>query len=182
MTVRKCQLLLDYLDYPVGAADGILGSKTAAALKEFQKDSGLPQTGACDAGTEKMLLAAVGKGESRSGDWWGKYPDFTREEFACRCGKCGGFPAEPAEKLVMLEQRVRTHFGRPARNSSGVRCKSHNAAVGGVGNSRHLTGCAVDFAVSGISAAKVLEYVKKQPETNYCYAIDGSYVHMDVAV
>lgn len=182
MNVKKCQLLLAYLEYPVGAADGISGTKTTAALKEFQKDSGISQTGKPDSATEKQLIAAVQRGAFRSGDWWGKYPNFTREEFACRCGKCGGFPAEPEEKLVMLEQRVRSHFGRAARNSSGVRCKSHNAAVGGVANSRHLTGCAVDFAVSGVSAEKVLSYVKKQPETNYCYAIDGSYVHMDVTV
>jgi hypothetical protein len=38
----------------------------------------------------------------------------------------------------------------------------------------------MDFCVRGKTAAQVLAYVQKQPEIRYAYAINGSYVHMDV--
>ena len=47
--------------------------------------------------------------------------------------------------LVRKADALRAHLGVPIHVSSGVRCKSHNAAVGGVSNSRHLTGKAMDF-------------------------------------
>ena len=59
-----------------------------------------------------------------------------------------------------------------------LRCTRHNANVGGVSNSRHLSGKAMDFCVSGVPAATVLSYVKQQKDIRY--AIDGSYVHMDI--
>jgi uncharacterized protein YcbK (DUF882 family) len=52
--------------------------------------------------------------------------------------------------------------------------------VGGVSNSRHLEGKAMDFSIRGKTSAQVLAYVQKQPEIRYAYAIDGSYVHMDI--
>ena len=115
-------------------------------------------------------------------NWWGSIQHFTREEFECHCGGkyCNGYPAEPAKQLVQIADRVRKHFGAPAIVSSGVRCKTHNGNVGGISGSHHLTGKAMDFCVTGKSAAQVLDYVKQQPEINYAYAIDSQYVHMDI--
>ena len=93
---------------------------------------------------------------------------------------CNGFPKEPDAKLIKVADRVRAHFGSAAIVSSGVRCEVHNANVGGVPNSRHLTGKAMDFCVVGKTAEQVLEYVWQQPEIRYAYDIDGTYVHMDV--
>ncbi len=45
--VQSCLAELGYL--PKGACDGVFGSGTTNALKQFQKDQGLPQTGVCDA-------------------------------------------------------------------------------------------------------------------------------------
>jgi uncharacterized protein YcbK (DUF882 family) len=84
------------------------------------------------------------------------------------------------ETLIRVADRVREHFGRPMQVTSGRRCANHNARVGGVSNSRHLSGKAMDFCVVGKTAAQVLDYVKSQPEIRYTYAIDGTYVHMDV--
>lgn len=179
MNVKQQQCLLAFLGCYSDAVDGIRGPATAAAILRFQKQHQLKADGLCGPETEQALRQAVAAGEKKE-DFWQEIRYFTREEFRCPCGKCGGFPAEPEEKLVRLEDRVRGHFGKPIRNSSGVRCKQHNARVGGVANSRHLYGRAVDFAVTGVSAKTVLAWVKQQPETRYCYAIDGSYVHMDV--
>ena len=115
-------------------------------------------------------------------DFWVGIKNFEREEFACKCGGkyCNGFPVEPERKLVTVADRVREHFGNPAIVSSGVRCQRHNANVGGVSNSRHLYGKAMDFCIVGHRAAEVLAYVQAQPEIAYSYAIDANYVHMDV--
>lgn len=114
--------------------------------------------------------------------WWDSIKYFDREEFECHCeGKyCDGYPAEPSQILVQVADRVRKHFGDSAIVSSGVRCKTHNANVGGVANSKHLSGKAMDFCIDGKTAEQVLAYVEKQPEINYAYAIDSEYVHMDV--
>lgn len=48
------------LGYDVGKPDGILGPRTAAALRRFQKDRGLPVTGDLDRATENALITAHG--------------------------------------------------------------------------------------------------------------------------
>ena len=81
---------------------------------------------------------------------------------------------------MRLADAVRLAAGRPMVPTSTVRCKAHNAAVGGVANSRHLLGQAMDFRIPGLTAQEILALVRQQPEAAYAYAIDGSTVHMDV--
>lgn len=65
--------------------------------------------------------------------------------------------------------------------SSTVRCAAHNAELkGSVPNSRHLSGKAMDYCIQGWSSAKTLALVQQQPDVRYAYAIDDSFVHMDV--
>ena len=105
------------------------------------------------------------------------------EEFRCQCnGKyCNGFPVEPSEKLIRLADKVRGEAGRPMVPTSTVRCRAHNKAVGGVENSRHLLGKAMDFSIPGWSADRTLALVRQQKAARYAYAIDGTHVHMDIA-
>lgn len=192
MTIKQKQHLLAYLGYYVGNIDGDFGTLSKTACKAFQKDFGdLEVDGICGAATEKALKHAVAYGMpakkveetklSASGDFWDGIKHFKRSEFKCKCGKhCNGFPVEPKEKLVKVADRVREHFGNRITVSSGVRCEQHNANVGGVANSRHKQGKAMDFCVSGMSASMVLAYVQKQPEIRYAYAIDNNFVHMDI--
>lgn len=183
MNTKQKQALLFYLGYYVGAIDGVWGSGSKTACKAFQKDFGLAADGVCGTDTEKALKHTVCYGISKkeeavqSGDFWDDIKYFKKSEFRCKCG-CGADKME--EKLIRVADRVRGHFGKPVTVSSGRRCSKHNANVGGVSNSRHLSGKAMDFCVSGKSSAQVLEYVQKQSEIRYAYAIDGSYVHMDV--
>lgn len=180
MNVKQKQCLLCYLGYYTSAVDGIWGAKSSQAAKDFQKDYGLEADGIFGPATEKRILEVVATGE-QPGKWWDQIRYFKKDEFKCKCGKhCNGFPAEPDRTLVQVADRVRAHFGATATVSSGVRCKTHNANVGGIADSRHLSGKAMDFCVRGKTAAQVLEYVKQQPEIRYAYAIDSLYVHMDV--
>jgi uncharacterized protein YcbK (DUF882 family) len=183
MTIKQKQCLLFYLGYYVGNVDSVWGAMSKTATKAFQKDFGLKDTGNCDAETEQALKHAVCYGISKkqeaaqSNDFWSGIKYFQRSEFRCKCG-CGADNME--EKLIREAEDVRVHFGAPVTVSSGRRCKNHNARVGGVANSRHLSGKAMDFCVKGKSSQTVLEYVQKKPNIRYAYAIDGSYVHMDV--
>lgn len=178
MTTKQKQCLLCYLGCYDGAIDGIWGEKSAGATMAFQREHGLPADGVFGEATTDKILAVIAGG---AGDWWEEIEFFRREEFACKCGRCGGYPAEMDKTVVQTADRVRKHFGSPAIVSSGLRCKTHNANVGGVANSRHLSGKAVDFCVIGQTSGEVLSFVRQQPEIRYAYAIDGRFVHMDVA-
>ena len=130
----------------------------------------------CISGTTGKILQLICQEEG-----WGGIRYFTRGECACKCGRyCNGFPAEPEEKLVRIADDVRQHFGAAAIVTSGVRCEKHNANVGGVSNSRHLSGKAMDFRITGRSAVEVLSYVNQLPDIRYAYAIDSDHLHMDI--
>ena len=187
MTIKQKQCLLEYLGYykvensnKVNNVDGIWGAASAAATKAFQSDYGLDADGIFGSATEAKILDVVATGEKPGVDW-DKVKYFDKGEFACKCGSafCDGFPAEPSRKLVRLAEEIRGFYGVPVMISSGVRCVRHNANVGGVANSRHLSGKAMDFCVKGKPASRVLAYVKTLP-VRYAYPIDENYVHMDV--
>jgi uncharacterized protein YcbK (DUF882 family) len=186
MTNKQKQLLLAYLGYYVGSIDGKFGTMSKAACKAFQKDFGLTDSGICDEQTEKALKHAVAYGISRkedaAGDFWKGIKHFSRDEFKCKCGEkyCDGFPAEMQPNVVKVADRARDHFGAACVVTSGVRCEQHNANVGGVANSRHKSGKAIDCYIKGVTAAQLLDYVQQQPEIRYAYAIDDSCVHFDV--
>lgn len=54
--VKALQILLNGLGYACGAADGIFGAKTVAAVKKYQADKKLTQDGIVGANTWKKLL------------------------------------------------------------------------------------------------------------------------------
>lgn len=159
MTVMQIQHLLAYLGYDPGDCDGAMGRNTQAAVRRFQADYGLTADGDPGAATQKMLIGAiagtavkVGKpadaGQATTGTFWDDIQFFSRAEFRCQCGGkyCDGFPAEPAEETVRMADEIRRRAGVPLNVNSGVRCKRHNAEVGGVSNSLHTTGQAVDLS------------------------------------
>lgn len=182
MTDVQKQCLLKYLGYYSGAVDGIFGKASQAAARAFQADYGISTSGVFDSATEEMILRALTGAAGKVADFWEEVRYFRKEEFRCKCGGkfCSGFPAQPEKQLVLLADRVRSHFGAPMTVSSGVRCRQHNANVGGAAKSRHMSGKAMDFTVRGKTASEVLAFVKAQPEVRYAYAIDGNYVHMDI--
>ena len=197
MTQKQKQALLAYLGYYGGPLDGLWGDKSQRATIDFQRYYMAQEDvdGIFGAATEKRILEVIATGEEPVDKntekgvivdtapvaFWKDIRYFTRAEFRCPCGKCGGFPVEPDENLVRLADKVREHFGAPSTVSSGVRCQAHNDELpGSAKNSYHIRGKAVDFCVRGISGAKLLAYVKQLP-VHYAYQINGSdFVHMDV--
>lgn len=191
------------------ANDGLAGPETANATKVFQKAKGLPQTGIVDMATWNMLMEESSYDEEHSeivrpssaplesdtpttsapsgtastnGAFWDEIKHFTRSELRCKCGGryCNGFPAEPQELLVRLAERARNYFGAPAHNISCLRCRQHNANSGGVANSQHMYGEAMDICITGVSGDRLLAFFKSQPEVRYAYKINDTNVHFDI--
>lgn len=175
MTIKQQQNLLAYLGYYTGGIDGIAGKGTVSAAARFQADFGIASDGIVGAETEKALKHAVAYGmPERNGaedspvdsDFWDAIHYFTRGEFKCQCGGkyCNGFPAEMAEETVRIVDEIRRRAGVPITINSGVRCTRHNAEVGGVANSNHLTGEAADLhcALSPTELADIAEEVTAQ--------------------
>lgn len=79
--------------------------------------------------------------------------EFTRSDTARAMGDAN----QPTEqhfnnlsKVAWDMENVRALFGKPVRITSGYRNPRVNAAVGGVPNSDHAVGWAVDFKVEGV--------------------------------
>lgn len=164
MTVEQRQCLLYYLGYYKGAIDGQWGRQSLLATERFQKDHGLP----CDAiwgpKTEAKVLSVIAGGKTASsGDWWDNIKHFSKKEFKCKCGGryCNGYPAEIDQRMVEVADAIRERLGKPLGVNSGLRCSRHNSAEGGVSNSQHLYGTAVDLGkpdgVTPAQMAKIAE-------------------------
>lgn len=83
---------------------------------------------------------------------WSRYPNFTEAELACR--HTGRNLMHP-ETMARL-QRVRDHYGRPMRISSGYRDPSHPAERGKAQPGAHAMGRAVDVLVHGADALQLI--------------------------
>ena len=165
--------------------DGLAGPATVKATKAYQEAHGLPVTGVADAQTQALITVDVGPEPQRkpqTGSWWDEIEYFTRSELRCKCGGrfCDGFPAEPQEMAVRIADRARKYFGRPAINVSFLRCRKWNAISGGVANSQHMYGEAMDICIPGGSADRLYSFLKQQPEVRYTYKINNTNVHFDI--
>lgn len=111
-----------------------------------------------------------------------KPENFKPEEFRCGCNGryCCGYPTymKPAE--LMNVQSIRTHFGKPMTITCGVRCSRYNSEVGGIPNSEHKVGLAVDYYIAGVTDTQgnrqsSMEWIKDLPNHHYTYG-NGRYV------
>lgn len=202
-TASKSQEVIDRIQNilqrvePALVDDGLAGPKTMEVLKQYQESKGLPQTGRVDDTTWDNLMFEGPElpdkepnpdpGDESTTDttvvtFWPGIVYFTRDELKCKCGGryCNGFPAEPQELLMELADRARKHFGVPVHVVSGLRCPTWNALQGGVANSQHRFGEAMDCCADGVTADLLLAFFKKQPEVRYCYKINSTNVHFDI--
>ena len=160
------------------AIDGLAGQETKDATVRWQRENGLTPDGIAGESTCRKIMELT----AQNGDaWWNSIRYFTRKEFARKCGQyCDGYPEQMQRGVVELADRARAELKGAGFVSSGLRCSRHNADVGGVSDSRHLTGKAIDLRIEGKSARQTLAWAQKQPEVRYAYAIDANYVHMDI--
>lgn len=85
---------------------------------------------------------------------WSAVQYFKPGEFACHCG-CGKAGIQPA--IVYALDQLREDYGKPLVVTSGYRCPYWNSKKSTTGeNGPHVTGLAVDLAVSGRDAWTIL--------------------------
>ena len=198
MTVKQKQCLLAYLGYYTGQIDGIWGRLSEEAARAFQRDYGLEEDGICGQVAQKMLIGAIAGTASKvewtaepgpepmdkpqTGTFWDDIRYFTRAEFKCKCGGqyCDGYPAEMQEAVVKIADAARVHFGKPAHVVSGLRCRKWNAHEGGVANSQHMYGEAIDLRIDGVDSETLRQFVSTQPGHRYSYCINSTNVHFDI--
>lgn len=189
---------LSFLGYnPKNNIDGINGAKTKNAVKLYQIQHALAVDGIAGDNTCNTLISEIKTEQMRldvsqdglAGDntentrnqkfpW--NFKNFKKEEFTCKCG-CNLNLEYP--EVVAIAQEIRDEFNRPIIVTSGTRCSSHNRKVGGVKNSRHMMGKAIDMYMVGVSGEQLLRAVKKhmyQKGIRYTYIITGNTIHMDI--
>ena len=106
--------------------------------------------------------------------------NFRLSEFACKCG-CGADHIDL--RLVAMVQTIRTLFGKPIHITSGVRCKEHNAspAVGGLEDSAHLKGKAVDIScTNSTNRHRLIQILMYGSEDINRIGIADSFLHIDI--
>ena len=86
---------------------------------------------------------------------WNDYPNFSADEFTCKCDTCGGNPMD--KEFLDKLQAIRTKVGFPLNITSGYRCPDYNDAISSSGRKGpHTTGKACDIQVSGGSTLFLL--------------------------
>ena len=205
MTMKRLQMNLKFYGYYDGEIDGIKGEKTVNAIKRYQADKGLTVDGIAGQKTKDCLRNEIVELQKEVGVTvdgvagnetitafnnkvgnetysWDDIKHFKKSEFTCKCG-CGLNNIQLG--VVKIADEVREHFGSPAIVTSGTRCKKHNKEVGGVSNSRHLQGKAIDMYVQNVSWYDLLEYLrelKQKGKIRYCYHINNTdCCHFDIS-
>jgi uncharacterized protein YcbK (DUF882 family) len=102
--------------------------------------------------------------------------NFSRVEFACKCG-CG-LNSIDTETLAALEE-MRSHFQVPVSILSAHRCPSHNKKVGGAINSQHLYARAVDIKVTDKTPKEVYDYLNQRYPSKYGLGLYRTFTHLD---
>lgn len=101
---------------------------------------------------------------------------FKDSEFQCKCGKC---PPKPVNALLRDRlNQLRGRYGKPIYISSGWRCEAQNSKVGGVADSSHVTGYAVDILCTGSSDR--FQLVSHAVGIFSRIGIGTTFVHLDV--
>ncbi len=112
------------------------------------------------------------------------FKNFKYSEFKCHCGGkyCNGYPVAFSYELANNLQKIRNYFGKAVHITSPIRCERWNKIQGGVSNSKHKKGWAVDFYIKGVSYDKIASYVKKLPYFHYSYRIkkNQNVIHYDI--
>ena len=204
MTMKRLQMNLKFYGYYDGEIDGIKGEKTVNAIKRYQADKGLTVDGIAGQKTIDCLrneivelqkelgvtvdgvagnetITAFNNKVGNETHSWDDIKHFKKSEFTCKCG-CGLNNIQLG--VVKIADEVREHFGSPAIVTSGTRCEKHNKEVGGVSNSRHLQGKAIDMYVQNVSWYDLLEYLREleqKGKIRYCYHINNTdCCHFDI--
>tara|TARA_R110000744_G_scaffold94093_3_gene181649 strand:+ start:2801 stop:3190 length:390 start_codon:yes stop_codon:yes gene_type:complete len=108
-------------------------------------------------------------------------PHLNSSEFDCQCTNYGCKRTLVVEKTLFSYTGTRLEFDKPLTIRSGYRCFPHNTEVGGVGDSKHKYGLAIDIAPADVKDLRVLEMIAtkhfdvvlKYDDFLHCHNKDG---------
>lgn len=177
--IIEIQEALTGFGYRPGPIDGICGPQTRAAIVAFQTDRGLVADGLVGPLTQGFLLEGRECNKSENNNQL--TPHFNREEFRCCCGGhyCNGFPAEMNQSLLHRLEATRMVLNSEIIVTSGVRCLLRNAEVGGIPQSKHLRGYAVDCYAPGISIDRLAKRAEQNGLFVLMYRAQG-FCHLEI--
>lgn len=109
---------------------------------------------------------------------WSLYHNFSENEFACQCGKCG-FSVDMSPDLLERLQRMREMLGRVMIIRSGYRCPLHPVEAKKDRPGSHAAGMAADIAAS--TAPERFSLVRAGIEVGMVgIGVAHSFIHLDV--
>ena len=101
-------------------------------------------------------------------------------EFACKCQHESCHYTLVSEELLIAWSGLRAAWGRPLKLNSAFRCAKHNDEVGGVKDSNHTRGMAIDIDTSEMSHEEYVRFNElAAQEFDYCIAHE-SFTHCQV--
>ena len=106
-------------------------------------------------------------------------PHVRAAELMCPC--CGAGADKMSPSMLQMAEEIRAeNGGKPMIVSSAYRCAKHNAEVGGVANSHHLYGQAMDVHINGVPASTIVEQAKRRGSPD-AYAMNANWAHISVS-
>jgi zinc D-Ala-D-Ala carboxypeptidase len=109
---------------------------------------------------------------------WAKYPNFSADEFRCKCG-CGVEAMQ--EPFIARLQHLRLIYKRPMRITSGYRCPKHPVEARKAAPGVHSEGRAADIAVVGRDAYDLVKLATQHGFTGIGVQQKGEsrFIHLD---
>ena len=102
------------------------------------------------------------------------------KELECKCG-CGTNFDYPAYIAYEAQKLLEECGGNRIIITSGCRCESHNAKIGGAKRSMHLPqGGAIDFYIPGIRFSEVRKSVDRLWPSSRGFQIYSRWMHFDI--
>ena len=103
--------------------------------------------------------------------------NFKVSEIACPC--CGKINVDP--QFIDQLQQLRNVLNKPFKINSAYRCERHNREVGGVINSYHRKGSAVDVSTKSWKSSELFMLISKSIEYGFGgIGIDRNFIHLDL--
>lgn len=104
---------------------------------------------------------------------------FSEDELRCRC--CGVYEFD--KKMLRILNDIRVSCGFPLPVTSGYRCLAHPIEAAKAIPGAHTTGMAVDIAVRGEKAYKVIQAALEHGVTRIGVNQKGNsrFIHLDIA-
>jgi len=90
-----------------------------------------------------------------------KWTYFSIEELSCHCDECRQNGQCMDDMFMQKIVSIRKVLGVPFVVTSAYRCQAYNTKIGGVPNSAHTEGRAMDISIDGMEEAKQVQLIEE---------------------